>query len=181
MTQNIKYLFLSFLFIAISCQQRPQKKEENIKPKLDEISTYYFIRHAEKDTSDTGNRNPALTEIGKERAENWKNVFKNVDFDAVYSSDFIRTIETGKPTAESKGLKVQIYDHTKLNSDAFKKATKGKKVLVVGHTNTTPYFANAVFGEEIFKNDIDESQHGKLFIVQVNPNGENRIENLTIN
>ncbi len=159
MTQNIKYLFLSFLFIAISCQQRPQKKEENIKPKLDEISTYYFIRHAEKDTSDTGNRNPALTEIGKERAEN----------------------ETGKPTAESKGLKVQIYDHTKLNSDAFKKATKGKKVLVVGHTNTTPYFANAVFGEEIFKNDIDESQHGKLFIVQVNPNGENRIENLTIN
>ena len=181
MKQIIKYLFLSFLFLSISCQQQPEKEEEKSEPKLEKISTYYFIRHAEKDTTDTGNRNPALTEEGKERAQKWKAIFAEVDFDAVYSSDFIRTIETGKPTAESKSLKVEIYDHTKLNSEAFKKATEGKKVLVVGHTNTTPYFANAVLGKEHFQNDIDESQHGKLFIVQVNPNGENTIENLTIN
>ena len=181
MKRNIQYLLLSFIFMAISCQQQPQKKQEKTEPKSDKISTYYFIRHAEKDTADIGNRNPALTKEGKQRAENWKEVFTDVDFDAVYSSDFIRTKETAQPTAESKGLEVKIYDHTKLNSEEFQKATKEKKVLVVGHTNTTPYFANAVFGEDYFKNDIDEAEHGKLFIVQINPEGENTIQLLTIN
>ena len=181
MTQNIKYLFLSLVLTAISCQQSPQKNRETAEPKFDEISTYYFIRHAEKDTTDRENRNPTLTEEGKQRAENWKNVFTAVDFDAIYSSDFIRTKATAQPTAQSKGLKIEIYDHTKLNSEAFKKATKGKKVLVVGHTNTTPYFANAVYGEEYFNNDIDEAEHGKLFIVQVHSNGKNTIQQLTIN
>ena len=51
----------------------------------------------------------------------------------------------------------------------------------MGHTNTTPYFANAVYGEEYFNNDIDEAEHGKLFIVQVHSNGKNSIQQLTIN
>ncbi|MCL6217602.1 phosphoglycerate mutase family protein [Zunongwangia pacifica] len=181
MKKNILYLLLSLVFIATSCQQQPQKNQEKSEPKFDKISTYYFIRHAEKDTTDTENHNPALTAEGKQRAENWKNVFTDVDFDAIYSSDFIRTKETAQPTADSKNLAIEIYDHTQLNSEEFQKATKGKKVLVVGHTNTTPYFANAVLGEDYFKNDIDETQHGKLFIVQVHLKGENTIQNLTIN
>ena len=124
MTKNIKYLFLSLLLIAVSCQQSPQKNKEKVEPKFDKISTYYFIRHAEKDTTGSETRNPTLTKEGKHRAENWKNVFTAVDFDAIYSSDFIRTKETAQPTAQSKGLKIEIYDHTKLNSEAFKEASR---------------------------------------------------------
>ena len=62
-------------------------------------STYYFIRHAEKDRSDKTNKNPELTEKGNKRAENWSIVFENVDFDLIYSTKYNRTIQTAEPTA----------------------------------------------------------------------------------
>ena len=48
--------------------------------KSSETSTYYFIRHAEKDRSDTSNHDPYLLEKGKLRAEHWASVFKNINY-----------------------------------------------------------------------------------------------------
>jgi len=42
----------------------------------DNISTYYLIRHSEKDRSDTTNKNPDLTEKGVLRALRWSELFK---------------------------------------------------------------------------------------------------------
>ncbi|MDN3593388.1 phosphoglycerate mutase family protein [Zunongwangia endophytica] len=180
MTRSITLLVLMLTFL-FSCQTTPGNKNDNSQNKSEKSTTYYFIRHAEKDTSDANNKNPELTAEGKQRAEQWKMIFTEADFDAIYSSDFIRTRETAQPTAESKNLSIEVYDHKNLNSEKFKKETLGKKVLVVGHTNTTPYFANRTLGYDHFEADIDESEHGKLFIVQVNPNAENTIQNLTFN
>ncbi|WBL21400.1 phosphoglycerate mutase family protein [Zunongwangia sp. HRR-M8] len=180
MTRSITLLVLMLTFL-FSCQTTPGNKNDISQNKSEKSTTYYFIRHAEKNTSDANNKNPELTAEGKQRAEHWKMIFAEVDFDAIYSSDFIRTKETALPTAESKNLSIKIYDHKNLNSAEFRKATLGKKVLVVGHTNTTPYFANRTLGYDHFETDIDESEHGKLFIVQINPNGKNSIQDLTVN
>ena len=40
-----------------------------------EITTYYFIRHAEKVRSDSSNKNPSLNEVGFKRANKWQEVF----------------------------------------------------------------------------------------------------------
>ncbi len=37
-----------------------------------DITTYYLIRHAEKERTNPSNRDPHLTAIGQERAENWQ-------------------------------------------------------------------------------------------------------------
>ena len=132
----------------------------------DKTTTYYLIRHAEKDRTNTTNKNPNLNSDGVIRAEKWAKNFENIKLDAVYSTDYNRTQQTAAPTAKSKGLIVQSYNPSKMYDSIFKKNTKGKTVLVVGHSNTTPVFANAILGQKKYKNMAD-NDNASLYIVTV--------------
>lgn len=134
-------------------------------------TTYYFIRHAEKDRSDKTNKDPNLIMEGILRAAKWSLVFENVPFDAIYSTDYNRTKQTAQPTAEKKGLEVKLYDPRQLYSEEFAKATKGQTVLIVGHSNTTPAFVNTVLGERKYQN-IDDNNNANLYIVTISSSGE---------
>jgi 2,3-bisphosphoglycerate-dependent phosphoglycerate mutase len=128
-----------------------------------QVTTYYFIRHAEKvDNS----KNPQLSEAGKLRAENYKKIFSNIKLDKIYSTDFIRTTTTVNPTALDKNLIVTIYNPKEINFDSFKRETLGQKILVVGHSNSTPDFVNKIINEKTYAN-IDETIFGYLYIVTI--------------
>ncbi|WP_299368475.1 histidine phosphatase family protein [Winogradskyella sp.] len=127
-------------------------------------STYYLIRHAEKDRSDNSNEDPHLTEAGKKRAENWASTFKDVKFDMVYSTNYHRTKETALPTAKAHDVEITYYDPNNMYSKEFMETTKGKTVLIVGHSNTTPLFANALLKERKY-NEITEDNNANLYIV----------------
>lgn len=134
--------------------------------KEETTTTYYLIRHAEKDRSDKTNRNPHLTEKGLKRADNWSSVLKDVKFDAVYSTDYNRTKETALPTAKANNLELELYDPRKMASKEFLTDTKGKNVLVVGHSNTTPMFVNALLGQKKYDMIADDN-NGNLYIVTI--------------
>ena len=53
----------------------------------------------------------------------------------------------------------------------FRSETKGKTVLVVGHSNTTPVFANKILGEKKYEN-MDDNDNASLFIVTIS--GDNK-------
>ena len=147
-------LLLVFVFSSlISCTQ-------------EETTTYYLIRHAEKDRTDKTNENPNLNEKGLERAKKWAEYFKDIDFDAVYSTNYIRTMQTALPTAENRKLNIKNYDPKKMYDVLFKSATQGKTVLVVGHSNTTPVFINKIIGENKYQN-MDDKDNASLFIVTI--------------
>jgi broad specificity phosphatase PhoE len=129
-------------------------------------TTYYLIRHAEKDRSDESDHDPNLKEAGLQRAENWSKVFENVDFDAIYSTDYNRTQQTAEPTAKLQELEIQSYDPRNLFSEEFAETTNGKTVLIVGHSNTTPAFVNAILGEEKYEN-MDDHNNGSLYIITI--------------
>lgn len=171
----MKYLFTLIVIFAFAV---PSFAQEDVKQTT--TTTYYFIRHAEKDRTDKSNRNPELTETGKTRAKQWSEIFKNVPFDAVYSTDYYRTKQTAQPTAESKKLDVLIYDPRTLFSEEFSEVTVGKTVLIVGHSNTTPAFVNTVLGMRKYK-DIDDNNNGNLYIVTISEGGEKVDQLLTIN
>ncbi|MFK7782740.1 phosphoglycerate mutase family protein [Psychroserpens sp.] len=152
-------LILAFAFCLIV----PANAQEDNKSTT---TTYYLIRHAEKDRTDKSNKNPDLTKEGHSRAENWNNVFQNITFDAVYSTNYNRTIQTATPTAKSQSLEIKSYDPRNLFSDEFANETKGKTVLIVGHSNTTPMFVNAILGEKKYE-FIDDNDNGCLFIVTI--------------
>ncbi len=159
------FLFLSFVIVLFfSC--KTEKKEETNTFK--ETTIYYLIRHAEKDRSTSG-QDPILTEKGLERSVNWAKVFRSKKLDQIYSTDYKRTQQTALPTATEKNLEIQSYNPDKLYDEDFNRETKGKTVLIVGHSNTTPAFVNAIIGKQKY-GDINDSDNGKLYKVSLTKN-----------
>ncbi len=78
-------------------------------------------------------------------------------------------MQTAKPTAESKGLDILNYDPRKMYDANFKNDTEGKNVLIVGHSNTTPVFANKILGKDNYKN-MDDNDNASLYIVTISGN-----------
>ncbi len=157
----MKYILIVLISILTL---HPIFSQENID--TDITSTYYFIRHAEKDKSNKTNRDPFLLEAGKARANRWGDIFKHVRFDAIYSTDYNRTKATAQPTATKNNLSITIYNPRDLNIPSFLKETQGKTVLVVGHSNSTPAFVNKIIDEEKYEM-IDESNNSNLYIVTI--------------
>ena len=131
-----------------------------------EVTTYYFVRHAEKLRVNKTDRNPNLSSKGFKRAEAWKEVFSNISFDAIYCTDYTRTRLTAKPTADSKNLPILIYNPRDMYSKTFQNQTEGKTILVVGHSNTTNVFANKVLGFDKYE-EIKDNNNSNLYIVTV--------------
>jgi len=153
----MKNLFLIALFFSL-----------NIFAQETKPTTYYFIRHAEKVQKST-NDNPDLTKKGKKRAVYWSEVFQHVNFDMIFSTNYKRTIATASPTAISKKLKIKLYDAKKLYSKDFKEKTRGKTILIVGHSNTTPQFVNKIIGKQKY-HEINESNNSNLYILTISEN-----------
>ena len=67
-----------------------------------------------------------------------------------------------------KGVIILInkWDLVEKETNTFQNNTKGKTVLVVGHSNTTNVFANKVLGEEKY-DEINDSNNSNLYIVTV--------------
>jgi broad specificity phosphatase PhoE len=151
----MKKIHLIYIFIFTSLLSNAQ-----------EVTTYYFIRHAEKLRVDKTDRNPNLNSKGFKRAEAWKEVFSNISFDAIYSTDYTRTRLTAKPTADSKNLPILIYNPRDMYSKTFQNQTEGKTILVVGHSNTTNVFANKVLGFDKYE-EIKDNNNSNLYIVTI--------------
>jgi len=131
-----------------------------------EKSTYYLIRHAEKDRSDATNKNPDLKIKGQERAIKWSQVLTKLGIDAVYSTNYNRTLQTAKPTADDNSLTIKTYHPFKIDMEAFRNETNGKNVLIVGHSNTTAAFANKLIGKDVYP-EINDDNNANLYIVTV--------------
>lgn len=139
-----------------------------------EITTFILVRHAEK-VDDS--RDPDLSEDGYERADLLAQMMGNISFDAVYSTPLIRTTETAREIAENNGVEIIHYDHR--NPDAVAadwiEKHRGDYVLISGHSNSTPTFANALLGREHFKTKFDESDFGNILIVTISADGDSNL------
>ena len=170
------YKKILFLFFALSLQFSFAQNENS-----SDATTIYLIRHAEKERTNPNDRDPSLTQDGLGRAVRWAEVLKNVPLAAVYSTDYKRTRQTASPSALKNQLELKLYDPRNFNISELKELYKGKSVLVVGHSNTTPFMANALLGKNVYK-QIDDNNNGNLYIVTINPNnGETNSSLLYIN
>ena len=152
------------LLITLFCILNLQAQETET-----ETTTYYLIRHAEKVRSNAKNKNPNLTEKGVDRAINWSKTFEHINFDYIFSTNYKRTIQTALPTAKRKNLEIQFYDPSDLFNDEFRAQTKGKTVLIVGHSNTTPQFVNKILEVEKYP-EMDDRNNANLYIITISNN-----------
>ncbi|MDX1590689.1 MAG: phosphoglycerate mutase family protein [Balneolaceae bacterium] len=163
------FLFLIVLFSAVPLTSVAQTDEP--------ITTFILVRHAEKvdDSAD-----PELSPEGKERVALLTEMLAEVSFDAVYSTPLIRTRETARPIAEERNLEILDYNPRNLEQTAnrFKEEHPGETILISGHSNTTPMFANALLGREHFTGSFDESDYGNLLIITVTESGDTKLIHL---
>lgn len=143
----------------------------------DGVTTFILVRHAEKVDDST---DPELSAEGTERVQRLAEMLSYTKVDAVYSTSFIRTRETAAPLAEKNGIKVMEYDHRTPEEAAarWRGMHRGETVLISGHSNSTPVFANALLGREHFPDKFDESDYGNLLIITLPDSGEAKLLHL---
>jgi len=131
------------LVILLISQYGAFAQEANDK----KVFTIYLIRHAEKESAPTDSRDPLLSDCGTLRAKSLAGFFGKVDLEAIYSTDYNRTRNTAKPTANSKGITVKSYNPRALEDFALKLINLKQNALVVGHSNTTGALAALLAGQ----------------------------------
>ena len=131
----------------------------------DPIFTIYLVRHAEKDLTSKDAKNPPLTPCGQQRAASLDLFLEKVDLNAIYSTDYIRTLGTAGPVAKSKGLEIELYNPKGLEDFARYLLAGKEDALVVGHSNSTSTLAGYLVGSEF--EPIDESIYDRIYQVVV--------------
>ncbi len=164
-----RLLPLACLLLIIGTSYAQNKKE---------ATTLILVRHAEK--VDDGTRDPELSTAGKTRTQALVELLRETPINAIYSTPYKRTRETVAPLALAKGIVVKEYKPQ--DWDALKKIVeenKGKTIVMVGHSNTTPWLANALVGEEKKYPDWKDDDYDNVLIVSVFGDGDANVTWLT--
>lgn len=130
----------------------------------------YLVRHAEAvyppPADDPGD--PPLNEAGRRRAERLAEVLGDAGVTRILSTDLQRTRQTAAPLAERLGLEVELYDPSDLAGLAERLRGLGGRLLVSGHSNTTPELVRLLGGEP--GSPIDErTEFDRLYLVLLEP------------
>jgi 2,3-bisphosphoglycerate-dependent phosphoglycerate mutase len=165
----------------ITMPDKSTVKIENFNDK--ETTVFFIVRHAEKDTA--GGSNADLNPTGRGRAKALVKMLKKIQLEKVLSTDKPRTRNTAKPIAESKNSTVEIYDPKK-HQEVLEKLIsehKGKKILMVGHSNTVPQIVNLlmIHPDKIGRGGNDEKEfseldYSRLYIISVKKLGEGQVQ-----
>ena len=132
--------------------------------------TYYIVRHAEKAVPSAGTAmntpdDPALSDEGKARAEALKEILKDKNISAIYSTNTVRARTTAEPLSQHTGVSIQNYGPRPDSSFINKlKASKGN-VLVVGHSNTVDDIVNSLLNQNKLS-DLADKEYNNLFVVK---------------
>ncbi|MGN6399493.1 MAG: SixA phosphatase family protein [Flavisolibacter sp.] len=143
------FLFIAILFLA-SCK----------------TTTYYVVRHAEKEATNTMANDVPLSAEGRQRAEALKDVLLDKKIQFIYSTNYLRTKSTAQPLAEAKNIVIQMYDPRDTGFVSRVKSLHGGDVLIVGHSNTVDDIVNKLEGKTVIPGDLPESEYGDLFVVK---------------
>jgi hypothetical protein len=124
---------------------------------------WYFVRHFEKLSGD----NPGLTVKGQQRAQSLARYFTHIPVTKIYSTDYQRTRQSAQPLAEMLGMEIEYYSPARL-ADFANTLGFGDRIVVIGHSNTTPELVRLMGGEAKAMNEQD---FGRLYILSKNDVG----------
>ncbi len=133
--------------------------------------TVYVMRHLQK----AAGTDPGLTKIGSANAVRLAFWFKHDAPEAIYVTQFRRSVETARPLSRRLKVRTTSYDANATAAMIAKvQASKGP-VLIVGHSNTVPQIIQALGGPRASGN-LAESDFGRIWIVK---SGRVRVVRLT--
>lgn len=141
---------------------------------------FVLVRHAEKSATgspaDMAKGDPDLSPEGRERAERFARIVKKYRPQEIFATDYKRTRQTAEPIAKLRRMEVQKYDPAK-QPDLVEKimASKTKRYLIVGHSNTTPALVNLLAKKDVFK-QLPDPEYGVFWVIRIKKSVVKRIE-----
>ena len=147
-------LFLAFALV-ISVQSFAQNQ----------ITTFILVRHAER--GEDGTKDPDISDEGKKRSVRLAEMLSKTSIAAIYSTAYKRTRNTVAPLAGAKGLEVLPYEALKGEAiDKMLQDHAGQTVVISGHSNTIPWTANYLTGNNDLK-DFADNDYTNFLVVSV--------------
>ena len=151
--------FFIIIPLLVGCQAHSQ------------ITTVILLRHAEK--GNDGTQDPDLTPEGYLRAQKIVSLLRDSPVDAVYATKYKRTKNTVQAIASSRSLEVETYEPFKAEViTSIVEEHRGKTIVISGHSNTIPWTANLLLGEERFS-DFTDDDYNNVLIVSIVELGKN--------
>jgi broad specificity phosphatase PhoE len=153
-------------------RQKRSVQNEILRMKDTTYNYFFLLRHAEKDS--LGN----LSATGHARVAQLPQIFQNIKFDRIFSTDVSRTKATAMTVCEAQKKPLELYKKENQNALIEQLMQKrGQKILIVGHSNTIPSLLN-VF-KKAAKPDfqqLGDNEFDKLFYVRSSTIGQSDIE-----
>jgi broad specificity phosphatase PhoE len=138
-----------------------------------QTTTVIVVRHAEK--QDTTRLSP-LNEAGRARAEALAAALADAHIDAIYATQYPRSLLTAEPLAQRLKLTPVVINaggdvnvHAQTIAQRIRADHAGRTVLVVGHSNTVPLIVKALSGVDVGK--LADGDYDDMFIVQLDSTG----------
>ncbi|MCZ4224150.1 phosphoglycerate mutase family protein [Pedobacter rhodius] len=148
MKKSLIFFFATFLFFQIA------------KAQTTEI---WVVRHAEKEKSDSQDKNPNLSEEGKIRAGDLARFLKKENIDVAFSTPYKRTHQTLDSLVIPKVIN---YNNIKALVDSVKTSYTGKKIIIAGHSNTVLEIIEA-FGGKRPRAELTDDDYDFIFHLTV--------------
>jgi len=138
-----------------------------------QTTTVIVVRHAER--ADTTQQSQ-LSDAGRARAESLAAALANARIDAIYVTQYPRSLLTAEPLARRLGLTPRVVQaggatsaHAQAVADRIRTEAAGRTVLVIGHSNTVPAIVAALGGGDV--GAIESAEHDHMFIVLSDESG----------
>lgn len=147
----MKFLHYIFLFLSIGFAGCQSSNE------------IYMVRHAEKSTAPAND--PLLTDKGKVRSESLKDLLKDKNIKAIFSTRTIRTTETATPLSMLINMPIQFYSNDTTITFMQRVINLKKNALIVGHSNTLLPMLDALHLSHSITS-IPDAVHNNIFIIK---------------
>lgn len=132
-------------------------------------TTIFLVRHAEKVRGPEVGRDPELTEAGHARARALAHTLSDAGIDVITTTQWRRTSQTAAPLADLLGLEPKVVrtDEPRFIERMVElvEAHRGRTLVVVGHSDTTPDLARALGATTA--PDISDDDFDDLYQVQL--------------
>lgn len=101
-------------------------------------TTVILVRHAEKQLN--AGDDPDLTSEGRLRAERLARMMRDAGINAIYASEYRRTLHTVEPLAKQLNISIGRYRAAESGTliDEVLKKHSGRTILISAHSNTIP-------------------------------------------
>ena len=130
-------------------------------------TTIVLVRHAEA-VANAGT-DPVLSDAGIARAKALAAALKDAGVKAVITTQYQRTILTGRPLAEATGAELLQLPAQTGNPATLAAKYAGGTIVIVGHSNTVPAIVKGLTGVDV--GEIAHDSYDQMFIVTGAPGG----------